>query len=1621
MKGALSYGHIGARSRVASLNDEAASSNLRALRERRMSAMQAAMDRGEKVLVAAGLISSRQQRQQDADGSFFVTDQQGEESGGGGGRASAARMRRVSSMLSDPLALASMLTSSSAADLQMGDNEQSERLQNTIQHSQQQRQQHGRTVTSAADSASLDATHLSAAEYLRLLYARHGLHGVEEIADVMVRDRLSQHGVAALDASIADGSVLSSKVQAMLIEAVAAVEAEMKRVEDMRAVRRPILEEDEEEAEQRRKVAEKAERKQRRHEERLARAEEMEARISAEITAQLAVHSSPASRQQTPLSPKYITPTVYDTSDGSSDEDTSETETETEAEGVAEEAKKDEPRTLQPPPRMVQPARPLMMPPPRMPTVHLRGSPAVAETPTASAFQEAQVVPAVPIAVEISLSPAASAVPATEQPNPQQESAQQSTAAGADSSLQVVIPETPLAEQQQPQEPPSPVSPVTSVSEVAASLPHSLLAAPGDELPSRQQTAPDRFISTPATENEDEGGESSQQPHEHAAGTEAPMPAASPAVRRSSRAQPQFDTHSVAADDELDQQPATEAEHVVEKQDEQLEEQQDAPADESPVINEPITAISAHSSQSTSPRSPETLDPDQSSAVTTAEEPVHSAAAAIDNTSDVDDTSTTATPPAIPSPATETRSAPLDASYLLGDDVSAIRKELQKSIADETVKLKEVLEGEEREKAEQARQEERRRKRREAVEAEEKERVERERRAAEAEERRRQLQEARELAERQAREVEQQKALESFHASRPPSAQQERSDPTKRTRQKLLSYDMTKEDTDTSEDEGGSDKKAKGKSGRKKGRHAALLSPRLSTAPSAYSSTVEPVEPQLTAEEVEARYRARVREVRAEVMAELIHMFGAEVRHHLLDKAVQKAAAALEEKRKERRQQLEQKRRNKTEKQRSLQAVEAAKHAMLSASQQMDDEESKLLDEEEALKRAAEQRLHQLEEEKVAGEERHKQDEERRKLQSERRQRDHDKLQEERRQAKEARARRREEKMRRRISKQVQKEQAEANRAAFSRLTSPTAKRTARGSNAAMLRSPGGQLSHLMTPSSRALQALAAQRREEDGLAEEEKVQLSEQADGSGGDVQLHLRHSGNQRHGRRSHHSHSPTRNRPHSRSHSQSRRRNRRQSHDPNSPNYQSDEGEHEDDSFLSHLKTEQDWLHFNPLHPSFTSPDGLIPFDDFDCTAIIDDSVQPSAVLSSVSGGLLPANWYTFVYRDAPASLVARLKASGVYEYEADEVSEEEREKQRKQQEVKEQEQEEDDEIRHSIERRGSLQAYETRQRETDARKTQYSKRRREKEERELQETRLREEMERQAAQQQQNDMNAFAVAAAKEQETLSLLLAAPPTATANGDGSQQSGGDSEDVGREEAILESAQERLKLRDVSYAEREQREAAEQAAELSALDLDIREALDDVQQQRDQQRYSNTQFLPSLTRSGLGSREREKETGRRQYAATTALSSASGVRSTSPSQQSSTLGTVRSPLVSRPASSSLQPLLGEGGSRSTSPPERKQSPTAVTSTPSYQQRRVSASSILSSQSNQLLSSMSPSTTTSTLGSAQLATVPNSMRVALASQSPFARPGKPAAEKQKRSSFIALDPLTPSKRAGGGK
>ena len=243
----------------------------------------------------------------------------------------------------------------------------------------------------------------------------------------------------------------------------------------------------------------------------------------------------------------------------------------------------------------------------------------------------------------------------------------------------------------------------------------------------------------------------------------------------------------------------------------------------------------------------------------------------------------------------------------------------------------------------------------------------------------------------------------------------------------------------------------------------------------------------------------------------------------------------------------------------------------------------------------------------------------------------------------------------------------------------------------------------------------------------------------------------------------------------------------------------------------------------------------------------------------------------------------------------------------------------------------------------------------------------------------------------------------------------------------MLESAQERLRLREVSYVEREQREAAEQAAELSALDLDIRQALDDVQQQRDQQRYSNTQFLPSLTRGGLGSRDsqKERETGRRQYAATSVVSTTVAARSTSPSQQSSDVASLRSPLVSRPTSSGLQSLLSESSSRSTSPPDRKQpllSPKAVAAaavpSPTYQQKRVAASSILSSQSSQLLSSMSPVSSTSTLlGNAQLASLPNTMRTAPAGQLPFAKAGKPA-EKPKRSSFIALDPLTPSKRTG---
>ena len=1662
MKGALSYAHIGSRSRGASLNDDTANSNLRSLREKRMSVMQAAMDRGEKVLAAAGLVPNRHQRQQDADGSFFVTDQQTDDSGGaGGGRASVAHMRQVSSMLSDPLALASMLTSSSAADLQMGSDEQGDRLLTTIQQSQHQRQQqlHGRTGSTAATDPSLDATHMSPAEYLRLLYARHGLQLVEDVADLMVRDRLGQHGVEALDAVIADGGVLSSKVQAMLIDAVVAVEAEMKRVEDMRAARRPIMEEDEEDEEQRKKVAEKAERKQRRHDERLAQAQEMEARLTAEVSAQLAAQSalsSPTSKEHSPAqSIKYITPTAHDTS---SDEDTSETETETEAETASEdevEKKADEPRTVQSIPRLVQVAR-LPMPAARMPVIQPRPAAVVEETAAPAPLQPTALAqPATPKMEAPPPQLAVSTAPATEATSVEQETVEVSS---TDGSPRAATPGTPVHELHVPSLPSSPVAPVPVV---ANDLPAPLLSSTRDELPSRQRTAPDRFISTPGTYEEDDeaAGDSIQlRLKQKAADTPILTTVAAPPVKRSSRAQAHFDVLSVtvAADDEADELSVIDAEQRAGKEDQQQpdgemtrsEEQQDVSVEQSAAVEEPLRSDSNHSSPKSlnPPTADNTEQPLEETAV---DEPTDTTEGPADDTDDADDGA--ATPSSMPSPTVKMRSPPLDAHYLLGENVTAIRKELQKSIADETVKLKEVLEGEEREKAELARQLERRRKRREAAEAEERERVARERKAAEAEERRLQVEEARELAERQAREAEeQQKALESFHASRPPTAQQERPDTAKRN-DKLQSFDTTKPDNeehDAEQHREDSEKRTKGKL-RKKGRLAVLLSPRLGTAPSAYSPMPESpqaVDPQQAAEEtveatragtVEEQHRAQVHAVRVEVMAELLHMFGAEVRHHLLDKAVQKAATALEEKKKERRQQLKQQRRAETEKLRSRQAMEAAKQAVLSATQQIEEEEAKLLEEEEALKRSTQQRLHQLEEEKVVEDERHKQDEERRRVQAEKRQRDHDKLQEERRLAKEARSKRREEKMRRRITKQLQREQAEANRAAYSRFTSPTNKqRTARSPRAAMTKSPGAPLSRMMTPSSRALQGLT-QRRDEDNSAvtggmlqapsasEEEKTQLSEQVDGSGGDVQLHLHHRGNKRHsGHRPHHSQSPSRNK----SHAQTRRRNNRhQSHDPNSPNYQSDEAEHEDDSFLSHLRTEQDWLHFNPLHPSFTSPDGLVPFDDFDCTAIIDDSAEPSAVLSSVSGGLLPANWYTFVYRDAPASLVARMRASGLYNYEEDEVSEEEREKQRKRHEVKEREQEEDDEIRHSIERRGSLQAYETRQRETDSRKTQQARRKKEKEERDMQDERRRQEMDRLAQQQRQDEMEAFAQAAAKEQETLSLLLATPPTAVASGDScGLQSGWEAEAAGREVAMLQSAQERLRLRDVSYAEREQREAEEQAAELSSLDLDIRQALDDVQQQRDQQRYSNTQFLPSLSRGALGSREsqKERETGRRQYAATSTVSStAGGVRSTSPSQHSSDIASMRSPLISRPTSSGLQPLSTDDSRRTTSPSERKQplqspkAPTATSASPSFQQKRVAASSILSSQSNQLLSTMSP-TSTSTVGNAHLATLPNSMRVALSGQLPFARPSKQVAEKPKRSSFVALDPLTPSKRGG---
>ena len=1680
MKGALAYAHIGARSRGASLNDDTANSNLRALREKRMSAMQAAMDRGEKVLAAAGLIANRQQQrqQQDGDGSFFVTDQQGDETGGsggaGGGRASVAHMRQVSSMLSDPLALASMLTSSSAADLQMGNDTQGDRLQQTIQHNQHQRhQQQAGTQPTTADPTSLDATHMSAAEYLRLLYARHGLHTVAEIADVMVRDRLGVAVVEALDASMAEGGVLPSKMQALLVEAVAAVEAEMKRVEDIRAARRPIMEEDEEDEEQRQRVAEKAERKRKRQEQRTAKAEEMEARLTAEISTQLesaSTLSSPSAKQPSPAaSPKYITPTVHNVVGSSSDEDSSGTETETGADTATEDdTEHGRPRAVQPPARPMQPVR-MPMPAARMPIVQPRRSVAAVEQPTTPTPQ--------PLAVSSSQPTVATAEQAADGASSENAPIETSPTSALVSPPRAVAPDSSATIEKHP----SPVvSPTAAVSVVSTSLPGSLQSVSRDELPSRQQTAPDRFISTPAVDDEEDdeqevdNNNNNNKSRKHPSPLQAAVPSS---IKLSSRAQPQFDEiASLQLSNEPDELSSAQAEAAAaaDQQAELAEEKTDEKQIEEPEVEEeganPVRtevqdaaveeATVSTPSQPASPKSPATpdtppaMDSDRP-AETSTSEPTEPTQAAIDETVDTITADT----------VEDAHPELLEHTYLLGENVSEIRKELQKTIADETVKLAEVLCGEEREKAEQARQEERRRQRREAAEAAERERIERERKAAEAEEKRRQLQVARDEAERRAQELqEQQVALEAFHASRPPSEQQERPD-TEKKKEKLQSFDTTKPETDPAEQHAAdeSHKRGRSKSIRKKGRLAALLSPRLGTAPSSFSPIPEspqPSEPAAEEEEVEEDSRAttaeRMHSVRAEVLAELRSLFGAEVRHHLLEKAVQQAAEALEEKKRERVQQSKQKRRAETEKQRNLQAAEAVKQAMQAATQKIEEEEARLLAEEETLKQEAEQRLHQLEQEKAVEDTKHAHDEERKKAQAEKRQRDNEKLQEERRLAKEARAKRREEKMRRRITKQLQKEQAEANRAAFSRLTSPTAKRAPKSPSAAMmLKSPGGQLSRMMTPSSRAVQGLATQRREvdnggagdvlqDDGL-EEEKTQLSEHVEDGAEDVHLELDHHNNKKRRpshHRTHHSRSPSR--KHSHTHSHTHRR-RTKAHSSNSPNsHHSDHepsNEHEDDSFLAHLTTEQDWLHFNPLHPSFTraAHDGLVPFDEFDCTAIIADDAAAaggggsgggSAVLSSVSGGLLPSTWYTFVYRDAPASLVSKIQADGVYEYEQDEVSSAEREAQRKRKEVQEREQDEDDAIRHSIERRGSLQAYETRQRETDNRKVQQAKRRREREDKEQMELRLRSELERQSAQQQQDEMNAFAEAAAKEQQTLSLLLSAAPTTAADTDDSSQQ---SEEAERERAMLESAHERLRLRDVSYMEREQREAAEQAAELSALDSDIALALDDVQQQRDNQRYSNTQFLPSLSRTGLASREKDnaRETGRRQYAATTVVSSAPVVRSTSPSQQSSDIGNSRSPIVSRPASSSMQPLSSESSSRTASPPDRKQplqSPKALhtdTSSPTHQsvQKRVAASSILSSQSAQLLSTMSPASIshTGTLGSAQLASLPNSMRTGPVGQLPFARNNKLGMDKPKRGSFVALDPLSPSKRMTSAK
>ena len=1565
---------MGSRS-VAGSVDQDSESVFRQMRERRQTALQAAATKGARALSSAGgrlTLSNRRQ-------SLFVT----EEPHAGGAQSDAA----ASLLMEDPLALAALLTDQSTTEKLMGPSASHQHLQATIAAGQAQREEERKAGMGEVKSAR---------ELLDELYGRSGLTGLTEVMDLMVREKIGADGQAALDHAMLTGGLLSLKLQQRLSAAVDVVVAEMARVEQLREEWRKAVDAE----------------KDSRHEEREQRAARItgqqlddEQQRSAELLQSQQLSAAADMQQQAsdsmpPTSPSFPSPTVAaqrahraaaaarlsSAAEGASRvlmakvKAVDEGEAETEESGWSseeEELTNEEEAPVAAVPRPVLLATPMQV----LSARSTSGAAQKATSPSQSTVLSPQTDSTGDAAL---LSPTPRPTPPSPLSAP--------PAPGPAPQL--------AADKSSP--PAHTASNASSAVEAAAAVAAPPLIRPSTPL----------LVNLSAT---------LLSPH-----TETMSSSAAPNAEGEASS-----VHLLQMDSEEEvevMEGGTEVKATPTALDVQSGLVGQRASLQPRLSPRPLLAVPSTSTRSSRSSTPVSLSPAhvlprraKEEAVVEAEEalaavkPVAPAAQLALSFGKAQSSFSVPTP----QPATEPIAPPTEVDKQSTTEEAVKKSGVRKK--GRAVRGKEdsaqALRSERVGKAEAKAQAERERQRllteaEERAEAEREDSVEAEAAAKPHQASPKSLHELQHTQPQaqETSEAEQQSPQESAAST----AEEEHSEHAKKGKRRPSHVKQSDEvHADTSEKKKQPTAAATGKKAATRPRPSAppvapSQTPARRRSSAASSSAQEdaaasapPLDHGSLADDTESqseeesdeegatagkqrRWSAlEAAELRQTVVAELEHLFGDEVRHQLLLKAMTRAGEVVEAKKKERRRSVLEQRRaeQRRQSQNSPPSTAGASADVLSLAD----------DDEEAIRAAALQQVAELEE-------RRRVEEEQRRLQAERRAREDERLHEEKRLHKEARQRHKEEKAKRKKAKQLQQQSMEEAKQSFtaaeqqeqSTTRTPSHSRIAElgsaESDAAQLSSPAHhKLStpaqgNTARPAHTARTARTPRRPHADnGIdeADEEPTTAAEDTDATGAFAPVD-QHAGDPRRrgGRRGR------------RRREGSRRRRRRESdEEDDAPHagagdedlyYPDEVGS--SDPLMQRLCADSDWSAFNPSSGTFTSsPAAPVDADGFDCTALIKDELNRYADLLTAdsSGGLLPKTWFTFHFLTGQALLLRQLRAHrqggadspsssssllSVFEFEETVEGRAARLAAALKAAEAAKDALEDGEIKAAILRRGSLQAYETRHKEVDGRRSvQMARRQKEREEREQREARERQLALQSSLHRSRLDVEeAEALAASREQQRLREQLHSPTMCVdVRVEEKTQSSLDVEQA----SLLQSAQGRLQLSSLAYAERDRREEAEDEQSSRDMEQQITATLDQVDRQRKERAglpsatppSSSSSFLPSLAQPSSGA---ERASASRRAAASPSSAAPRAAAS------------VGASLLLSPSAASPNPLLA-----------------SRTATAAYAERRVSASSMLRDMGR--LDGREGSRAAGT--GALLACLPNTTRAIPAAQMPFAK------------------------------